>query len=167
MMGNQEEEKCLPVTSADREIPPVNESTHLLAGTRDQERDISRASHQGCDVPVCPSHQLWIQLCLLQQLLDLQSCCTAPMHPTPVEYGDDLPSALSGSLLPSEVLGSMMLCGGLQLVLSCTVFCVLCWKHSLVLIKALRTQVREKEEKMLRTANFLNCPLAPFETYLM
>lgn len=60
-----------------------------------------------------------------------------------------------------------MLCGGLQFALPCIVCSVLHWKHSLVLIKALRTQVRQKEEKMLRTANFLNCSLAPFETYLM
>lgn len=56
---------------------------------------------------------------------------------------------------------------GLHLALPCVVCSVLHWKRSLVLIKALRTQVRQKEEKMLRTANFLNCSLAPFETYLM
>lgn len=60
-----------------------------------------------------------------------------------------------------------MLCGRLQIALPCVVRSVLHWKQSLVLIKALKTQVRQKEEKMLRTANFLNCSLAPFETYLM
>jgi len=60
-----------------------------------------------------------------------------------------------------------MLYGGLQHALLSVVCSVLHWKCSLVLIKALRAQVRQKEEKMLRTANFLNGSLAPFETYLM
>lgn len=130
---------------------------------------MARASHQGCDVfclSLSPSHE------------SSSASCSSSWTCSPAPQPLCLPHLWNMELTISPLLShapcshqksqeSVMLCEGLQLVLSYAVCCVVRWKHFLVLIKALRTQVREKEVKMLRTANFLSCPLAPFETYLM
>lgn len=133
-----------------REIPPVSVSIYsLVSGSR---RETPTASHRGCDA------------CLPAPLPTPQPMCL--LHLQRIEM--TLSPLLSHAPYSHQKSWrSMMLCGGLQLALPCIVCGVLHWKCSLVLIKALRTQVRQKEEKMLRTANFLNCSLAPFETYLM